>query len=193
MSTPEDTPAGEGTVFTRPDLTGKTFGGVVLGKRIGGGGFGDVYISPDHKICTKVIFRDEFSSPESYERELNAVRCISTTLRQHCGIPKFLGSGRTNLNFNYAEPFHPCGGIRSEDSEAYEKFPVMPDSEEHDCARWKEEKSQELFYYFMLAADNLAEEPDYRPDTLENRCECGILERMSEDEKIWISIWISFE
>ena len=190
----------EGPRFQRPDLTGKTFGGVVLAKKIGGGGFGDVYISPDCKICTKVIFRGAFSSQESYERELNAVRFISSTLREHCGIAKFLGSGRTNLGFNYPEPFHPCGGVHTEDFRMYEKFPVIPDSMEQDCREWKEAQTQgqELFYYFMLAADNLEKAPEYCPDTLANRSVCKvrsrygirtggtILKRMSEAAKIQV-------
>ena len=168
--------------FVRPDLTGETLGGIELSKKIGRGGFGDVYISPDHKSCVKVIFRGAFSSPESYERELNAVRCISSCVQRHCGIIKFFGGG--SGEFNYREPFSPYYSDRTEDSEMYSKYPVIPGNMEWECQDWKDKKSQEFFFYLMLAADNLAKEPGYCPDTLENRWRLGRLEKMSERTKI---------
>ena len=174
----------EDHMFSRPDLTGETLGGVVLDKKIGSGGFGDVYISPDHKICVKVIFRIAFSSWFSYERELTAVQCISSALKGHCGIVKFFGGGR----MNYLEPFGPFAIDPTPNFDKYKKFFVLTEFMEEDCREWREKhpRDSEFFFYLMLAADNLDKEPDYCPDTLENRCRRGILGKMSADEKIQV-------
>ena len=170
--------------FVRPNLTEETLGGVKLSKKIGSGGFGDVYISPDHNICVKVIFRGAFPAREYYERELESVQCISSCIRKHCGIMKFLGGGTGK--FNASMPFVPHYIKKTKDFEMYPKFPVITEHMEYECRDWKKQKSQEFFFYLMMAADNLAKEPEYCPDTLENRCRRGRLEKMSDAEKIQV-------
>ena len=157
----------------RPDLTGKRLGGVVLHKHIASGGFGDVYISEDFNICVKVLFRESFSDPGLFYREVDAVKFISSCIRDYCGICKFFGGGQ----FSLEEPFNPFAGNRSPHSTEYKKFPVVPE-------RFRDDKINNVFYYLLMAADNLAEEQgEYIADTLGNRGRYGWLEYLSFDQK----------
>ena len=157
----------------RPDLTGKKLGGVVLHRHIASGGFGDVYISEDFNICVKVLFRQSFSAPELFDREVNDVKFISSCIRGYCGICKFFGGG----NFSLDEPFEPFAGRGVLKSTEYKKFPVVP-------VRLGDDKIADVFYYLLMAADNLSDEPgEYIPDTLGNRGRYGLLASLSLDQK----------
>ena len=157
----------------RPDLTGKKLGGVVLHKHIGSGGFGDVYISEDFNICVKVLFEDSFSDWSLFKREVNAVKFISSCIREHCGIIKFFGGGEFSLDAPF-EPF--CRNDRPSSTE-YRKFPVVP-------VHLGDDDIGNAFYYLLMAADNLADEPgEYIPDTLGNRGRYGLLPNLSLDQK----------
>lgn len=162
----------------RPDLTGKTLGGVVLHKHIGSGSFGDVYISEDFNICVKVLFREAFRSPELYDREVDAVKFISSCIREHCGIMKFFGGGE----FSHGHPFEPYFRAENVDTHFYTRYPAVTVTLGDDWGGY--EGRGNAFYYLQTAADNLLESrEDYIADTLGERTRRGLLSIMTIEEK----------
>ena len=157
----------------RPDLVGKKLGGVVLHQYIGSGGFGDVYISKDFRLCVKVLFREAFSTRALYEREVAAVKFISSCIREHCGIVKFFGGGE----FKQDRPFNPYFRAENVDSHFYTRYLAVP-------ITYGDDRICDAFYYLQMAADNLLKSEEvYVADTLGERARQGMLAGMTLEDK----------
>ncbi len=95
---------------------------------------------------------------ESYEREINAIRFISSKISGACGITKFLGGGTANFE-NLCLPWP----LPEKDAPVrYQDFAIV------SMDQCSDEHTHDFFYYLMAAADNLAAPPRYQPATLEN-------------------------
>ena len=158
--------------FVRQNLEGEKLGGVELYKKIGSGGFGDVYIDRKFKLVVKVVWADP--DPESYRNEYKAVSQIANRVRQYSNIQKILDIG-TNGELEVWSGFHHA---HPESSEIL-KHPTLVDH-----ARQRTEDRHEFFYYLMTAADNrLHSSEKYEPDTLAERKAHGELDHNLSPEQ----------